>query len=127
MNLLTLILISQIRCLKRLFKIIFAAGTMCKVTGWGSISENVRKQKFMDMLNAVDVPIRDIYQCKRNYYEHTKGGHINNIATHVYQDMNVCAGSEGKDSCIVSNCIIRGFQIKLSSTASLTSWEVLRP
>jgi hypothetical protein len=54
------------------------------------------------LLRSVDVPIRDINKCKKEYQEYAKENNISNPFDINYVDgMNICAGETGKGICDV--------------------------
>ena len=96
-------------------------GEFCQVAGWGR--EQKEKYVFDDErheipykaptdLMEVCVPIVDINECRNNYL--VKNAHKNNVSSlvdfkkkvgfqidWVYDGINICAGSNSKDSCAV--------------------------
>ena len=84
----------------------------CYLAGWGSVlnDENC-VTKYPDLLCEVTVTIRNLAICKNqhlkanlDYFNITTTTSITNqpfLVPLVYDKMNICAGSGGKDSCTV--------------------------
>jgi hypothetical protein len=58
-------------------------------------------------LRSVDVPIRDIDKCKKEYQENAEENNFPNPFDINYVDgMNICVGEAGKGTCIVSLIVL---------------------
>ena len=54
------------------------------------------------LLRSVDVPIRDIDKCRKEYQEYAKENTISNpFGINYVNGMNICAGEAGKGICSV--------------------------
>ena len=79
-----------------ILKIYTADGEICEAAGWGHADTS---QEFgegsSDILMEVDIPVIDYNVCKNNYdiNNHDEG-------FKVYEG-NICAGSNGKETCRV--------------------------
>ncbi|XP_052051215.1 tryptase-like [Apodemus sylvaticus] len=72
----------------------FPSGTLCWVTGWGDIGENV-ELPYPFALMEVEVPIVENHLCD---FMHHKGLSTGDHVRIVRDDM-LCAGEKGRDSC----------------------------
>ena len=94
----------------------------CFLAGWGSVSndENYPK-KYPHLLYEVTIPIRNLNNCRN---EHLKFNLDQNnikatsaitnqpdLVPWVYDEMNICAGTGGKDSCMVLKVFNFSFDI----------------
>ena len=89
----------------------FPVGEICKVAGWGSTHPNIAKQVYSKKLQEVDIPIRNLGICRKNYFlnlNKQKRGIIKKFSdikkldqAPIYDEMNICAGGHSKDSCTV--------------------------
>ena len=71
--------------------IIFSAGNLCQVAGWGHLSSNDLRNP--NKLQEVEVPVMDLETCARNFL---KDGSMAKVTRNT-----ICAGRQGKDSCFV--------------------------
>ena len=71
--------------------IIFPAGNLCQVAGWGHLSSNDLRSP--NKLQEVEVPVMDLETCERNFL---KTGSSAKVTRNT-----ICAGRQGKDSCFV--------------------------
>ena len=71
--------------------IIFSAGNLCQVAGWGHLSSN--DWRIPNKLQEVEVPVMDLETCQRNFL---KSGSSAKVTRNT-----ICAGRQGKDSCFV--------------------------
>lgn len=72
----------------------FPSGTLCWVTGWGNIDNDVRLPPPFP-LEEVQVPIVENRLCDLKYHKGLNTG--DNV--HIVRDDMLCAGNEGHDSC----------------------------
>ena len=71
-------------------------------------SKICKESKYRDpfgLLKSVDIPIRDIDKCKKEYQEYAEENNLNLLnpfGINYVDGMNICAGEAGKGTCIVS-------------------------
>ncbi|GAB1303316.1 Tryptase [Apodemus speciosus] len=72
----------------------FPSKTLCWVTGWGDIGENVELLPPFPLME-VQVPIVENRHCDLMYHKGVSTG----VHVHIVRDDMLCAGKEGRDSC----------------------------
>ena len=71
--------------------IIFSAGNLCQVAGWGHLSS--KDLGSPNKLQEVEVPVMDLEKCARNFFNSGSSAKVTRNT--------ICAGRQGKDSCFV--------------------------